>query len=215
VRTYYDLEFLEDGRTIEPISIGMVREDGRELYLINEDAPLYRIMEHPWLMDNVVPHLPVAIHQGKAGRRWPTWDGSHPDAVLLAPHAEIGRLVREFIGGEDRDDNELWAWYGAYDHVALCQLWGRMIDLPPNVPMFTHDLKQLVGNARVPEQPTGLHNALEDARHNAFVHRWWEAQNQRLNLVETWRGLTPAEQEYIVSAAHGTGMADLLAKISA
>ena len=30
----YDFEFLEDGSTIEPISIGMVCEDGREYYAV-------------------------------------------------------------------------------------------------------------------------------------------------------------------------------------
>ncbi len=43
-----------------------------------------------------------------------------------------------------------------------------MIDLPKGVPMWTNDLRQEVhrlGNPELPEQPSGLHNALEDARH--------------------------------------------------
>jgi hypothetical protein len=39
----YDLEFLEDGRTIELISIGMVCDDGREYYAVNRDMPVRRI----------------------------------------------------------------------------------------------------------------------------------------------------------------------------
>ena len=31
MRVFYDFEFLEDYHTIDPISVGMVREDGREL----------------------------------------------------------------------------------------------------------------------------------------------------------------------------------------
>jgi hypothetical protein len=63
VKVFYDTEFIEDGRTIDLISIGMVAEDGRELYLIAEEIeadPLYsRICKHDWLMANVVPHLPL------------------------------------------------------------------------------------------------------------------------------------------------------------
>lgn len=62
MRVFYDCEFLEDGRTIDLISIGMVAEDGRELYAVAEEIqrdPLRsRICEHQWLMENVIPHLP-------------------------------------------------------------------------------------------------------------------------------------------------------------
>lgn len=34
MRIYYDCEFLEDGNTIDLISMGMVAEDGRELYAV-------------------------------------------------------------------------------------------------------------------------------------------------------------------------------------
>ncbi len=33
MRYWYDTEFIEDGKTIDLISIGIVAEDGRELYL--------------------------------------------------------------------------------------------------------------------------------------------------------------------------------------
>lgn len=37
---------------------------------------------------------------------------------------------------------ELYGYYSAYDHVALCWLFGKMIDLPTGFPMYTIDLKQ-------------------------------------------------------------------------
>jgi hypothetical protein len=40
---YYDEEFLEDGRTIELISIGLVREDGAEYYAVSKDATRRRL----------------------------------------------------------------------------------------------------------------------------------------------------------------------------
>ena len=166
MRIYYDTEFLEDGRTIELISIGMVAEDGREYYAVNRDMPHKRIARHDWLMANVVPGLPRLHGDARmhAGRRNPlALDWHHPD---LKRRAQIADEVREFI--QATPDVELWAWYGAYDHVALCQLWGSMIDLPDGVPMYTHDLKQehdRVGAPPMPQQAEGLHNALADARH--------------------------------------------------
>jgi hypothetical protein len=99
-------------------------------------------------------------------RRW-LFNYSDP---CVKPRHVIAREVRDFILAEPGP--QLWAWYGAYDHVALCQLWGRMIDLPDGVPMWTNDLKQeceRLGNPEVPQQAAGEHNALADARHNRVI----------------------------------------------
>lgn len=37
---------------------------------------------------------------------------------------------------------EFYGYYSAYDHVALCWLFGKMLDLPKGFPMYTRDLKQ-------------------------------------------------------------------------
>lgn len=170
----YDLEFLEDGRTIELISIGMVCDDGRQYYAVNRDMHVRKIRKHKWLMENVVPSLPkghgdAKIHMPKG------WLFHYADPVVK--HRErIANEVMEFIRAAG-PDVQLWANYGAYDHVALAQLWGRMIDLPEGVPMFTHDIQQ--ERARqglawddLPKQESGEHNALADARHNQIVRRW-------------------------------------------
>lgn len=166
MRIYCDTEFLEDGRTIELISIGMVAEDDREYYAVNKEMPVKRIARHDWLRENVVPGLPrlhgdARIFPGRGNPLALYWQ--HPD---FKRRAVIADEVREFI--QATPDVELWAWYGAYDHVVLCQLWGAMVDLPDGVPMYTHDLKQecdRLGNPPLPEQADGLHNALADARH--------------------------------------------------
>jgi 3' exoribonuclease, RNase T-like len=43
VKIFYDTEFIEDGRTIDLISIGMVAEDGREYYAVNRDMIVRRL----------------------------------------------------------------------------------------------------------------------------------------------------------------------------
>ncbi len=74
---------------------------------------------------------------------------------------------------EPDDKIELWAWMSAYDHVALCQLWGDMRALPRAVPRFTHELRQRwedLGAPPLPPAPPDQHDALADARHN--LARW-------------------------------------------
>jgi hypothetical protein len=74
-----------------------------------------------------------------------------------------------------RPDPQLWAWFAAYDHVALCQLFGPMVDLPAGFPQRTNDLAQLaaMSNTRAfPEFNDAQHHALSDARWNMSLHRW-------------------------------------------
>ena len=185
----YDLEFLEDGRHIELISIGMVCDDGREYYAVNSDADWDRVKKHHWLMQNVWPHLPLRGH--KTGL---VTVGSKTEVRLtepgvidtrntqVKPRWVIANEVRDFI--QATQDVELWANYGAYDHVALAQLWGRMIDLPEGVPMFTCDIQQERARLglrwdQLPKQESGEHNALADARHNQTVRRWLAEQEAR------------------------------------
>jgi hypothetical protein len=189
VRIFYDTEFLEDGRTIELISIGMVTDDGREYYAVNAEMPFKRIKENDWLVRNVVASLPVSEHKILEAylKNSPN---SHPrpsidllsldDAdITVKPRNVIRNEVREFILATSRP--QLWAWYGAYDHVVLAQLFGPMIALPEGIPMFTNDLKQeamRLGNPAVPEQEAGEHNALQDARHNRVIAQFLEARVQ-------------------------------------
>lgn len=155
MKYFYDTEFHEDGSTIDLISIGIVAADGREYYAVNMEADWERIEGNEWLMANVVPKL--------------------PDVVTWKPKAQIAREVREFLQPAHGPRNpELWAWFSSYDHVVLAQLWGRMMDLPYGIPMFTHDLRAFVDyldNPELPAQLDGEHNALEDAR---WVKRAYE-----------------------------------------
>lgn len=63
MKIYYDTEFIEDGATIDLISIGMVAEDGREYYAVSSDAGWEKIKASDWLVRNVVPSLPVTARK--------------------------------------------------------------------------------------------------------------------------------------------------------
>lgn len=165
----YDTEFLEDGRTIELISIGIVSDTGREYYAVNLNMPVKRIRKHQWLMDNVVPGLPqpAGDWNNHIPRRW-LFDYNNP---AVKHRDRIANEVRDFLLAEDAP--ELWADHTAYDHVLLAQLWGPMSSLPTGIPMWTHDLQQAIeaatGEFGTPIQESGQHNALADARHNLRV----------------------------------------------
>jgi len=151
MKYFYDTEFHDDGETIDLISIGIVANDGREYYAVNADAEWDRIMRHDWLPANVVAQLPPE-------EQWKT-------------KAQIKAEVTAFLLAAGQP--ELWAWFAAYDHVVLSQLFGRMLDLPEGIPMYTHDLRAYLDYVKVkgiPAQVGGVHDALEDAKHVKVVH---------------------------------------------
>ncbi|CAM5627031.1 3'-5' exoribonuclease [Streptomyces tendae] len=141
---------------------------------VNRDMPVRKIRKDQWLIENVVPSLP----KGAGDRRNhvpKSWLFDYADPVVKR-RERIADDVMDFIRAAG-PDVELWANYGAYDHVCLAQLWGRMIDLPKGVPMFTHDIQQEARRQGLtwddlPIQESGEHNALADARHNQTVRRW-------------------------------------------
>ncbi|MFD8771468.1 hypothetical protein [Streptomyces sp. NPDC059916] len=182
-----DLEFIEHRTgcfrkryTIDLISIALVSDDGRQYYAVNRDMPIRKIRKHKWLMENVVPSLPKG--QGDRRNHVPgSWLFDYADR-LVKPQTQIAVEVATFI--QDTRDVALWANYGAYDHVRLCWLWGPMPDLPPGVPMFTNDIQQEARRQGLrcddlPQQESGEHNALADARHNQTVRRWLAERAQK------------------------------------
>jgi hypothetical protein len=181
---WYDTEFLEDGQTIMPISVGMVRERPGQpgqfdsLYVINGEADLGRIQAHPWLAEHVLPHLPV--EQDEAGMYW--WNPDHPDYDKVLPLRKMAGLVRLFI--TTAPSPRLVSWYGAYDHVMLMQLFGPMIKRPAGVPMWTYDLRQKqaelgVDDAQLPHPADGTeHNAIADAWYHQQID--WYLQERSL-----------------------------------
>jgi hypothetical protein len=138
VKIWFDTEFIEDGKTIDLLSIGAVREDGAMFYA--EFADTDRSRASQWVAENVIPHLtgPVLSRE------------------------DIAVSLRHFCG----DTPEFWAYYAGYDWVALCQIYGTMMDLPKGWPMFCRDVQQLrvsLGDPALPPQASTEHNALDDA----------------------------------------------------
>lgn len=152
MRYFYDCEFIEDGNTIELVSIGVVAEDGREFYAVSTEFDPDRA--GTWVRANVLPKLP-----SPASKSWRS-------------RARIKDDLLEFVNAGP-GTVELWAWVGAYDHVVLCQLWGPMTALPRELPRYTRELRQhweANGRPELPPAPKDAHDALADARHN--LNKW-------------------------------------------
>ena len=160
MRFFYDTEFIEDGTTIDLVSIGVVDERGREFYAVSTEFDPGKA--GPWVRENVLDKLPSPAD--------PAW----------CDRATIRDRLLEFLR-RDRERVELWAWFAAYDHVALAQLWGDMPALPRELPRFTRELRQRwedVGKPALPPPPTDAHDALADARHN--LARWRVIEAERV-----------------------------------
>lgn len=56
MRYFYDTEFIDNGRIIDLISIGVVAEDGREFYAVSTEFDPESAGR--WVRHNVLPKLP-------------------------------------------------------------------------------------------------------------------------------------------------------------
>lgn len=189
-RYFYDFEFLERGSkfSIQPISLGIrAQHSNWGYYAVFNDFDFRAAWEHEvkgdrWLRDNVLTQLP--LHRDEQGRVW----GVDPEHPSVKSTAEVRSDLESFFElGDPELHRELWGWYCDYDHVLLSQLWGAMVNLPPGMPMFSHDLKQIVelaGNPPLPAQVGPQHDALKDAEH---VAEMWQ-RCYELGLPVTRKG---------------------------
>lgn len=188
-RYFLDTEFIEDGRTIDLISVGIVSSDGREYYAQSTEFDHRNASD--WVRENVLAHLVTCPHTEhyrrheiaglyRADRSYHAkYGGQCVDEQHNRIHdccwrtrEQIKADILTFMNIEEYGTPELWGYYSAYDHVAFCQLFGTMMDLPAGWPMYTRDIKQWADEldvSQLPEQEGTEHNALDDARHNRVM----------------------------------------------
>lgn len=146
MKYFYDTEFVDDGHTIDLISIGIVADDGREYYAHLDSYDQRKAEAHPFVSKEVLPYL-----------------GDMP----TKPRAQVAQEIAEFIKPDEQ--NELWGFFPAFDHCALAQLFGPMDDLPRHIPMRTNCVAQMAdivnAIALYIEKPDNdnAHDALADA----------------------------------------------------
>lgn len=138
MRYWFDTEFIDDGKNLELVSIGIISENNRTYYAEVADADVSK--GDAWFQKNVTPYL--------TGER--------------KTRQQIAEDLVKFCGKRP----EFWAYYASWDWMLLCRLYGRMIDGPAGWPHYVHDLRTLADYYGAPpllEQKSIKHNALNDA----------------------------------------------------
>ena len=159
-----DCEFMEDGHTIELLSIALVAENGLEFYAEVSDVDTSKA--NPWVQEHVLPHL-WARNPHKREANAFIRDGGLGGLKTAKEIAQDIRLICD-------NSPTFWGYYSAYDWVALCQLFGTMIDLPKGWPMYCHDLRSWLDlhfYSHITQPNDMPHHALSDAR---WIMQTWQ-----------------------------------------
>lgn len=171
MRYFFDTEFIEDGKTIDLISIGIVCEDGREFYAISSEYSYKKASE--WVKQNVI--LPAYLHNCNGiHREHNKVESFHKNRGKK--NIDIRKDIENFIGNDLTP--EIYAYYADYDWVVFCQLFGTMMDLPRGYPYFCMDLKQMMIERGLSDdwkkehcpESKDEHHALDDARWNKNLY---------------------------------------------
>jgi len=201
---FIDCEFIESGPhyPIDLISIGIVCEDGRELYLLNYDCDWSRAND--WVKENVlsqVPEKPLPMYGLDESYRQGYWNkGAIADKVAQfcgctkthkknpTPEEIKREVIVNYTLKPDTPKPEFWGEWCSYDWVVFCQLFGTMMDLPKGFPMRCRDIIQWaedhlgVSSDLLPPslETEGNHNALLGAKTVRNRYLWLQEKQNNL-----------------------------------
>lgn len=156
--------------SIELISIGLVDDEGKEYYAINQDFKRSRCND--WVKENVLTKLPERMII--EDNWWDRYHGIEPeDSEMYTPNpvyksiAEIREDIQNFVYPKDiihavtyhsmedykdfceKNPVQFKAYYADYDWVLFCTIFGTMMDLPDGFPMYAIDIKQIFDETAV------------------------------------------------------------------
>lgn len=162
MRYFFDTEFevANNGRPTALISLGVVSEEGKSYYAENQNWDPQGAND--FVKANVVPNL---------------WGGG-----ASKPLSRIRHDLMMFT--QNDKDAKFWAYYGSYDWVYMCMIFGGFQELPENWDKCCYELKQWMAmwgipRDRWPAQQGAEHNALNDANWNREVFLWSMSQFDR------------------------------------
>jgi len=212
MKYYIDTEFIEgfnkpifgkNRHFIDLISIAIVGEDGSEFEAISSEYNYNDADE--WVKENVIIPLYLKTVHGDNRNIFSSENfHKHYGMSNKKIKAEILKYIwrdawsawmdssDEFFDrgikyGWCSENPEFYAYFADYDWVLFCSLFGRMIDLPAQFPMYCIDLKQtldekqyIFGNQelndikKLPLYPKqrNEHSALDDAKWNMELHKF-------------------------------------------
>jgi hypothetical protein len=103
---YFDFEFLDNGKDVLPISLGVVSQAGLEYYVELPDSKAVAASD-PWLKKNVLPHL---------------------DGLNIRASDQIAYDLIQFVS--QTPNASFWGYFVAWDWYLICRLYGKMLDCP-------------------------------------------------------------------------------------
>lgn len=189
-RYFLDTEFIDDGKTIDLISIGIVCEDSREYYA--QSTEFYAGHASDWVKEQVLSHLSLCPHLNRGdgdilaqiqhqqsshgffgGQCYEVGLTRHEKDCPWRTRRELAKDIREFF--KSPDSFEVWGWCAGYDFVALCQIFGTMMDLPNGFPHYIKDIQYVldergIADEDLPPNAWAAHNALTDAK---YIWQLW------------------------------------------
>lgn len=163
-RVFFDLEFTGLTQDADPVSLGMVSEDGTGFYAEFSDYDRAKVT--PWVKENVLSRLLFGAARGGGPR------------VEAGPRDFVARKALAFLESQATGACrvELWGDCPSYDWVLFCGLFGGALNLPACVHPYPMDLAtylRLMGldpdasreelAVANPSQNKNKHNAFHDA----------------------------------------------------
>lgn len=177
MKYFLDCEFIEDGKTIDLISIGLVSTDGREFYTVNRECDYSKASD--WVEENVLVPIGLTkrgfLHYDESRAAIPTRDTYQRSKT----REQIKNALLEFLAFQDisKPPEEIykqcnfWGEWCSYDWVCFCQIFGTMMDLPQGLPMRCNDIIQYAemfgltsDDLPASLETEGKHNALLGAK---------------------------------------------------
>jgi hypothetical protein len=212
----------EDNREYYAISKDFNLKEAWNRYDLEPDIDNGGIKKVYWIRENVLNPIFMELQQkereyldkqkriiGYAPSINSEWSYSNFKTLINKygkSNKQIADEIKLFTMQYSENKNEIWdkptfyGYYSAYDHVALCWLFGKMIDLPKGFPMYTIDLKQMldekisqdnleINGVKIPNynldkkiqtiknitnypKQTNEHNALSDAHFNYNLYKF-------------------------------------------
>lgn len=202
MKYFFDTEFNENVDPVDLISLGIVAEDGRELYCILEGYSRHaEYLRNAESGDSVYRKEPLEnFRQLHSCNDWVKkyvlpvmhinpWEMPQGSSMVIGGVPDVKSAVTRFFHGDPKP--ELWAYYGAYDWFMLTRMWRGYDNLPKPWPSCSYDLKQFAKHAGIqvsnlPTKFTPQHNALVDARWTKFAFE---------DLMKAWRSITFGSSE--------------------
>lgn len=121
--------------TIELISIGIIDENNNHLYLRSKDFDLKTAYKNDWLRENV-------LNQYCSVGKLTSLSDLEGVAKNQLSILDIKKAILNFLQFDKAP--EFYGYFSDYDWVVFCWIFGRMIDLPKNFPMYCIDVNQIL-----------------------------------------------------------------------